>query len=367
MDTQSINAVVEQMNSLMIRTRNPFIEQYEDSQGNVKWIQRKYTLTDNIVRAHVLGERTIGIKYANEATMFLVFDVDAEGDASGQEIRVKGIVHALKQSGIDEQDIHVMFSGMKGYHVQLFWDKPLKINSVAAFGRSIIHELKDYKDGVELRPESVKGRGVKLPLAYHKKSGMVALYVDKYTLQPVSDSFEYFLGIQPMNTEIVLKAINITLELNRIKRAEYFSIKKLDEFEMETVEKRVKRAERDFADMKMPVSKKSGLRDKVERLLREGLPAKGTRHQNQFMVTLYFKDSNVPLEEATKRVCDWITDQWKNGRTNEDNLKFLHSEAERCVKYVYGKDDYIGLIDSRGRKPEMTFGDAIFAARFKDK
>jgi hypothetical protein len=138
-----VDDLVRQVNYLMVRTRTPFIEQYKDNEGNTKWMQRKYTLTDNILRDHFSGDRTVGIFYGGKGgTKFLVFDVDAEGDSSAQYIRVNGILSALVRAGIDPTDIHVMFSGLKGYHVQLFFEDMLPINSVVAFGRAILAQLK---------------------------------------------------------------------------------------------------------------------------------------------------------------------------------------------------------------------------------
>ncbi|PWK07048.1 TOTE conflict system archaeo-eukaryotic primase domain-containing protein [Tumebacillus permanentifrigoris] len=343
--------LIKKMNELMIRQRSPYIEQYVDQNQNVKWHQRDASITDNALRDHFEAKRTLGIFYARGGTPFLFFDVDAKGDPVGQEVRVKGIMTALLKAGILQENIHVMFSGNKGYHVQLFFDNLLPINSVAAFGRVIIDKLNHYRSGVELRPESTKGRGVKLPLALHQATGAFATYVDPYMLEMVEDSEDYFLNIQPMPTEQMRAAINLTLEEEKLNRAEPQPL--------ESTNTRLERAKREFADMPIPTGQSSGLREKAEKLLRDGLQEIGTRHDSQFLLALHFKGLGFPLESAINEVSDWMESQRDRGMTNEDGLDYLLSEVKRHVTLVYDNTAYVGLYDNRGRPPEMTSEDAI--------
>ncbi len=357
-----VDDLVRQVNYLMVRTRTPFIEQYKDNEGNTKWMQRKYTLTDNILRDHFSGDRTVGIFYGGTGgTKFLVFDVDAEGDSSAQYIRVNGILSALVRAGIDPNNIHVMFSGLKGYHVQLFFEDMLPINSVVAFGRAILAQLKDYRSGVELRPESVNGRGVKLPLALHLKSGVFAHYVDRYSLEPVSNSVDYFMGISPIPKERMKAAIDRVLKDGGTKHA---SIAQLP---MESLEKRLERADLEFADMHMPTNNSSHLRRYAESLLREGLKETGTRHHAQFILALYFKEQSKPVSQAIDEIQAWVKTQWERGMTKERNLGNLLREVSRNVSNIYSNSAYVGLYDSRGREPIMTYDDATLAASFEKR
>ncbi|MCY7499158.1 MULTISPECIES: hypothetical protein [Bacillus] len=72
--------VLKQIKRIFIRTREPFIEQYNHKKFGVGWVQRKYMLTDNVIRSNIKGERTIGTFYFGNATIFLIFDIDVEGD-----------------------------------------------------------------------------------------------------------------------------------------------------------------------------------------------------------------------------------------------------------------------------------------------
>ena len=360
----AMDSLIAKFNFLMITNRQKFIEQYKTADGTVKWLEKKYKLTDNVVKSHITGKRTIGIFYPNQSTIFLVFDIDVFGNKEGQENRVKGLIQNLTDAGINQEDIHVMFSGSKGYHVQLFFDAPIKINSVVAFGKAIRGKLGELSTGIELRPEGIQGRGIKLPLAFHKKSNSFAHYVFKDTFLPVPHSVNYFLSITPIKREKMLEAINYVLQKRHKKIGSKNTL--LGTFPIENVDTRLERAKSDFSNMKMPVNHSSGLRKKVQKLLDAGLDKSGTRHHSQFLIALYFKEEGVSLEDAIKQMSKWITVQWKKGKSKESDLGFLLDEVNRQVRNVY-EEDFTGLYDSRGRIPVMTHEDAIFASGFTNK
>ncbi len=343
------------MNRLMIRARSPFIEQYQTSTGEVRWREQKHILTDSIVEAHIRGDRTVGVFYAGKASMFLFFDVDAEGDAERQEIRVRAIVTTLLRCGLLPDDIHVMFSGMKGYHVQVFFDRALKIESVAAFGRAILGQLGDYSSGVELRPESVNGRGVKLPLAYHKKSGMLAAYVDRFTLETSVEGWGYFSSIMPVPMERVISAISTALSLDRRD----ISSSAADDDDSVTPKTTI-------AEMFLRRVPTNEVRDRAKRLYEEGLPGKGTRHNCQFLVALYLRHQGLDRGGAGEQLQEWIREQWSQGRTNERDLPHLVSEASRCVDYVYDNPEY-RLYTVATRDCPLTYDDLLVVTYFENR
>lgn len=358
---QTIETVLQQMNKVLIRTREPFIEQYQHKSGNVGWIQRKYKLTDNIIRSHIKGERTVGTFYFGNATIFLFFDIDAEGDIQGQKSRVKAIIYELKKYGINEEDIHVMFSGCKGYHVQLFFDNPVPIKRVANLGKKILHSLGKLAEGIELRPENINGRGIKLPLAYHKKTKEFASYVEKERLEPVPDSINYFLQISPFNHGIIENACDIAL--SNKKRQNQAVSKESKAALIEGKNKSVKT----LTEMKLSFHDSHSLEERAKQLLEKGLRRKGLRHDAQFILALYYKGQYISCRKAIEEISNWITKQWESKKTNESNLEFLKQEVERNVEHVYKNKDYKGLFYKRGRELIISQQDIIFVAKQEKK
>ncbi|OTY80060.1 hypothetical protein BK749_01610 [Bacillus thuringiensis serovar vazensis] len=355
-DTKEV--ILNHMNKILIRTRKIFIEQYADKWGSVSWIQRKYTLTDNIVLSHIEGKRTVGIYYFGNATVFLFFDIDAEGDIQGQKSRVEKIIVELKKYGVSEEDIHVMFSGCKGYHIQLFFDNSIPIKRVSDFGRQVLRNLGDLAEGIELRPENINGRGIKLPLAYHKKAKKFACYVKKETLEPVGDSLKYFLEITPFKSEVMENACEMALsrgiEQNEKKSKDIASIN-------ESI------VTKSFTEMKLSFNDTYNLEKKAKELLRKGLKRKGLRHEAQFILALYYKGQGIQCKKAIQEIFDWVQEQWKNKKTNESNLELLTKEVERHVKYVYKNKNYKRLFSKRGRELIITPQDLSFIASQKKK
>jgi hypothetical protein len=198
-----------------------------------------------------------------------------------------------------------------------------------------------------------------LPLALHLKSGMFAHYVDRYSLEPVSNSVAYFMGISQIPKEHMKAAIDRVLKDGGTKHA---SIAQLP---MESLEKRLERADLEFADMHMPTNNSSHLRRYAESLLREGLQETGTRHHAQFILALYFKEQGTPMSQAIDEIQAWIKTQWERNMTHERNLEHLLREVSRNVSKVYANSAYVGLYDSRGREPTMTYEDAALAAGYK--
>ncbi|AYV69394.1 hypothetical protein C2I06_22505 [Niallia circulans] len=357
-----IGTIIEKMNEILIRTREPFIEQYQTKDGFVGWVQKKHKITDNIIRSHITGKRTIGIYYAGNSTIFLVFDIDVEGDAQGQKYRVLAIVSELEKAGLNRRDIHIMFSGSKGYHVQIFFDKPLPIKRVAFFGRIILGNLGELGNGIELRPENINGRAVKLPLAFHKKTKQFSYYMKQDKFEPVVDSFNYFKQIVPTNYKIIEKAIDIVFDNNRQGKNDSRHTEKV--ILQKENDNKVKKS---FIEMKLYFDDSQGLKKISEQYLTEGLRKKGERHKAQFLLALYFKEQSVSREEAIQHICSWVKRQKENKKTNEISLEFLRKEVERHVNYVYAKGKYQGLYTRRGRQLVISMRDINFIAKQERK
>ena len=132
---------------------------------------------------HLSGDLTLGIwpDLDNSFTM-----IDLDGD------QVHGL-NDLCDRLIDLRLHHaVEFSGKKGYHVWLFWDRVLpndqliQIHEYLAQGVPCDHEVWPFKKGL-----------IKLPLGLHRDTETLACFLDD-TFQPfpLDEQLDYFLGIK---------------------------------------------------------------------------------------------------------------------------------------------------------------------------
>ncbi|MEK6953757.1 MAG: hypothetical protein AABX01_02025, partial [Candidatus Micrarchaeota archaeon] len=132
---------------------------------------------------HLRGGRTFGVLFRDYYTRVLVFDFDFYPGTpiSNQQLYVERIFDPLYKLQIPRRCIHVLKSGLKGFHVDLYFDKFMPTQVLLTFARHIVK--KAGLDGlepcvkVELRPENpIGGRGVRLPLGVHIATGERMMY-----------------------------------------------------------------------------------------------------------------------------------------------------------------------------------------------
>ncbi len=140
-------ALLQQLNTLIIGNRNRFIEQYGEGE-QARYATSTKPLVDTVVKAHLSGERTVGCYYAGKASKFLCFDID-EKDPS---IPLKLLLF-LKDAGFKSEELHVEYSGLKGWHIWLFFKELVPISQLVTFGDYLIKRLGSMGKKIELRPE----------------------------------------------------------------------------------------------------------------------------------------------------------------------------------------------------------------------
>ena len=196
MNETDLKSLVSKFNDLYISYRKEFLEQFKSG-----YTTRKYTLTDYHVEQHLLLKRTFGIRLGEQGhTFFMTFDVDVENDLQRAESITVDIVRTLHEYyGIEYDDIHVDFSGKKGYHVTLFFDRAIQDFKLFPFYREVLERVEVTDTEVEFRCSSAYG--MKLPLGVNQqtKAFMCFCTVDveagRITKLNKSKSYEYFLNI----------------------------------------------------------------------------------------------------------------------------------------------------------------------------
>jgi hypothetical protein len=261
----------------------------------------------------------------------------------------------LRKIGICNDDIHVEFSGSKGYHVWLLIDDTLPIKRLVAFGKWVISQMGDYSDKIELRPESISGKGIRLPMGLHQGSGKWSRWVD-HQLQPFAD--QDFLSIQPMQKDTLNNIITDALTIREVRTLERRPIGDVDDW--------LEEADRQLGHIKPPIRHNSALRKYAERLIKSGISeddlAQGHgRHYAQFFVACLFKENGYDQSDVIEMTTQWALRERASGRS-DSNESTIRRDIKKNVRQIFKYD--LGLYDSQGRPFEVFKSDVMFTQQF---
>lgn len=150
-----------------------------------------YSLSWEMVLEHVRGISRIGAVPSAEARRWLMFDVDAhdcpEQRARGTTWRLKDLLTSL--------ELHVFVcrsGGGKGYHLWLFFEKPLPAKEVNEFGRAVRDLIQQKRHArIDVPGAGMDTQAVCLPMGYNPKTGVWSEWLYSRTLTPVEDSVSY--------------------------------------------------------------------------------------------------------------------------------------------------------------------------------
>jgi hypothetical protein len=164
--------------NLFVATRKKYIEQVEKDDKKYDWVDVKsyYSIYD--VRKHIEHKKTIGVYPFPDFTYFIVFDIDTN------EIAVlKNFSITLSKLGIRDENQLISFSGNKGYHIGIFFEKGIYKNQARTFAEYVKQIVKDRVAnksyaGFTCDLKGVDNSGVKLPLSINRK-GLTYKNMDK--------------------------------------------------------------------------------------------------------------------------------------------------------------------------------------------
>lgn len=160
-------------------------------------------LSDTALPGHLQGKYAIGVFAGENSSKFMCIDVDLKDP----EV-VKGIIASLVGRGVPREHIHVSTSGNKGYHVDIFFSRPVFTSALKKLYNLVLFDTGCSPAKVEFRPTFTQG--VKIPLCKHHKTGNVAWFLDE-NLEPIQD-YSYICSITPWSADEFMK-----LDLPEIK------------------------------------------------------------------------------------------------------------------------------------------------------
>lgn len=317
MGTYNENEIINKINELYISLRKKFL--ILKPSGEYLTVST-IPLSDNYIRQHIRGQQTVGVFAGSQFSKFICFDVDVV-DKQLAKHTVYSVVHSLIELGIPDDKIYISYSGSKGYHIEIFFNKLISNKDIKQFYLMVLNnaDLLNIDFGkVELRP--LEGNGVKLPLGIHFKTGNTCWYVDyNKRLEPIKD-YSYILTIEQLDSEIFYNLIN------KLNDSLSLTDKQVDEFE-------------NIIDKHKPLEiYKENLDedytyDAIENLIQNGLPMQGTRHNSLIKISKYLKYNGYNIKENKDLLIQWLSNQDKSLYTTswEDCLKDIDS----IINWVY--------------------------------
>ena len=318
--------IAQQIGKLYVTYRKRFIEQYNDKETNkIKWTENKYTLKDSIILEHLRQKKTIGIFSGSIITSFICFDVDIK-DENYCKWAVYKIVDSLQNLGVSGKYIHISLSGSKGYHVEIFFDKPVYNTDVEKLYNIVLNEfdltdLKKHGD-IELRPCITKTNsvfGLKLPLGINLKTNNICWFCDySKSLKPIK-KYDYVLSIEQMPKEILL---------NILEKEEDILITPEQQYAIEAITEK----HNPLPEYKNNIDEKYTI-DQVLNLISNGLQISGSRHNALFNIIKYYKHVGFSKDIAKEYIIQWMEQQDKTTYTTK--WEAVISDINEIIEYIY--------------------------------
>lgn len=277
-------------------------------------------LVDSMVKEHLQGKRTIGV-FSFYYSKFVCFDVDVK-NAELAKWTVYKLIDTLQNLGISEDYINISTSGNKGYHVEIFFTKPVQSKALKDFYLLVLNsaDLLNIDFGqVELRPTDTQG--VKLPLGKHFKTGNRCWFVDWVKgLKPIENK-EFVLTIKKLDSEYFYSLFN--------KAKDTIDIDEAEEVENIIQSHKPLKIYKQNIDEDITV-------EAIEKLIKDGLTMQGTRHNSLLKIAKYNKHNGMSAEDNEEFLIDWMSRQDK--RTYTTKWKDVLKDINLIIQYTYEKN-----------------------------
>ncbi|MGG3587166.1 hypothetical protein ABEU81_32435 [Priestia megaterium] len=329
--------IIQKLNELYVMARRKYLVQFPDryvtldNQRNPKHVK----FNDSMLSTHLKGKGiTYGVFNGGYKNKFLTFDVDCTDVTTSRWATFKLIDVLIESFNINRQDIHVSFSGSKGYHVDLFFDEPVLTDDLHRFYTHVISEVDAIPNGqIEFRPSW--SQGVKLPLGVHQKTHARCWFVDNETLEPI-ENYDYILDIEPMTPEVISE---FTLDLTVSQGVEFAEVAAATDITVNTVDS------------------PSGLQKAVRVLEAGKLTDSHTRHESTFTLARFFYSQGFDKGEAVEAIMRVLEATPKAFFSTDSTPGFWRNEAIRLVELVYERGYTFGNDD----KPVTLYKSEILA------
>lgn len=336
-----INGLVKQIYSLYIS-------------NNYKWLifsnKYGYRTVNNEklnflnILAHLKGQYTVGVfPSRNNTSNFLVFDVDAYDSMLDAQDVVSKIKHFLKYYFPSEQ-IHVVFSGRKGYHITLYFAGFVEVSLLNRLFNIVLDEIgiERYQNlNVEMRPEpttSETGRGIKLPLGFNFNNPDTSnnfCYFSDADFNMIENQIEYFLNIRKTFVSNLHDIISDYGNCVDIK--DYRGAYKGKATEIQKI------VSNETLTPKEIISNLSII--------------PGNRHHLSFVLALKLKHQSFPPEKVFQILYDWSIKELHNGTVKSTPME-IENDLNKIIEDVFSSESKYKYTPRRKQEVIFTLEDA---------
>lgn len=310
--------IIQKINDLYILYRKKWLKFDETGYSTIS-----STITDYHVRNHLQGHYTLGVFAGSIFTKFICFDVDVK-DPQLAKWTVYKLVNTLQEIGILGEYIYISTSGNKGYHVEIFFNKPVFNTDIKQFYLMVLNyaELLNIDYGkVELRPTHTQG--VKIPLGKHFTTNRICWYVDyEKGLKPIED-INYILTIQQMDSEYFYNILN--------KTKDSIDITEQQALEYENIVSKHKPLKIYDENVDPDVTIEA-----IENLIKTGLKMQGTRHNALLKICKLNKYNGMSAEENKQFLIEWMAKQ--NKRMYSTKWEDVLKDIDLIIQYTYERN-----------------------------
>jgi hypothetical protein len=315
-----------------------------------KWSHVSSTITNYKLQKHLDGNGAYGVFSHSHWTKFICFDVDMNEDS---EYFTRKLVSVLSEDfNISLDDIHVSFSGMKGYHCELFFDRGIPLEASKLFHdlvlarmieehnailgmdlphpKETIERLKAYDltKKIERRPKPVTEYGLKLPLGKHQKTGKRCWYVDTISLAPIR-TFDHILTIEPMSADDFLEEVGFDNKDELKKKTRALTEAQKEQHEYVTSATNIKGR-----------SKEQSKQIALDFLTTRELGSM-KRHHMTLLLAIYMNEENVSIDGAIDTIEEAMTEAYETQRglfSSDTTQEYMVDEIKRLVRLAKERD-----------------------------
>lgn len=191
--------IINQINKYFILQRDKYILQNlnydpnsEDKRNHKLYYVHKnrhnknIPITDSALVRHLDGIHACGI-FADRQSKFIAFDVDTKKKAK------KDTLHLIKvlqeEFNFSKKNIYPVFSGNKGYHLYLFVDKPIEVETLKKFYIDVLNKTGLKPNECEFRPSK---QAIRLPLTKHPITKKISYFCNPTDLKQIRSSKPIF-------------------------------------------------------------------------------------------------------------------------------------------------------------------------------
>lgn len=331
---------------LYVTEQKKRLVQYRDKQGQAQYRTEiagkgylknaRYVITTAELVKHLKGKVVYGIFAGTELSKFLCFDIDY-GSWKKSEKWAKRIINSLLRHGIKREQIHVSFSGKKGFHIDMFFDQATSIKIMKVFYEHIVKDIEGDKHKIEFRPTNMQG--VKLPMSVHKGTFTATYFVPNNTFDCLRGTLDAKCSIAYLQ-KAKENRINAHRFIDMCKKLKpTVNAIAVEHKHVEQTEKLLTHAKANIANTFQSVEDKLAYCKQL--LLSRKLAYKGTRHNATLLVGQYLKELGSTQEQTTEEVKALITEAYANDRSKfgeDTTLEYALGEAERLTGVIYERD-----------------------------